>query len=402
MNTKMKTLALLLITAAALQAGSPPEEQPLRFFLNSRLRAEAGESSADIDGSSAVLSLRNRFGFEVTAPWIAFLAEGEHTWILSNSDDYSPFPGGTRTTIADPDSFDLNRLQITLGGKDYPAQMILGRQMIAYDDQRFVGAVGWRQNDQTFDAATLQYRPIDTLTLDYAYIDQVNRIFGSNAPLAALERWHSESHLFHAEWKPNAAHTLTGFLHHLDFKNAPRFSSDTIGLEWRGKAGAELAGWKPSWILTAAHQQDGSNNPTVYEAQYLRARLDLARDGWKISPGFEYLGSDNGREAFQFPLGTNHAFNGYADAFLTTPVNGLRDLHLILETPTDPLGCTHHLALHHFQSDENSQSLGEEIDWSIRHPIGKSAYALLVAAWLEGHGPQPDVRRISLELGWIF
>lgn len=398
----MKNQALLLLTAATLQAGTPPEEKPVRFFLNSRLRAEAGESSADIDGSSAVLSLRNRFGFEATAPWISFLAEGEHTWILSNSDDYSPFPGGTRTTIADADSFDLNRLQVTLGGKDFPAQLTLGRQMIAYDDQRFVGSVGWRQNDQTFDAATIQYRPVDSLTLDYAYIDQVNRIFGSNAPRADLERWHSDSHLFHAEWKPASGHTLTGFLHHLDFENAPRFSSDTFGLEWRGTVDADLAGWKPSWVLTAAHQRDAANNPTDYAACYFRARADFARAGWKISPGYEHLGSDDGREAFQFPLGTNHAFNGYADAFLTTPVNGLRDLHLILETPADPLGCTHRLAVHHFDSDNNSQSLGEEIDWSVRRPIGKSAYAMLVAAWLEGRGPQPDVHRISAEVGWTF
>jgi hypothetical protein len=274
--------------------------------------------------------------------------------------------------------------------------------MIAYDDQRFVGSVGWRQNDQTFDAASIQYRPIDSLTLDYSYLDQVNRIFGNNAPLAALERWHSESHLFHAEWKPAAGHTLTGFLHLLDFENAPRFSSDTLGLEWRGTAGAELAGWKPSWILTAAHQKDGSNNPIDYDAQYLRLRIDLARQGWKLSAGYEHLGSDDGREAFQFPLGTNHAFNGYADAFLTTPVNGLRDLHAIVESPADPIGCTHRLALHHFQTDHASESLGWEIDWSVRRPIGKSAHAMLVAAWLEGSGSQPDVRRISAELGWTF
>ena len=398
----MKTKALLLLTAASLQAGTAPEEKPVRFFLNSRLRAEAAESAADIDGSSAVLSLRNRFGVELTAPWISFLAEGEHTWILSNTSDYSPFPGGTRSTIGDPDSLDLNRLQVTLGGKDNPARMTLGRQMIAYDDQRFVGSVGWRQNDQTFDAASIQYRPIDSLTLDYAYLDQVNRIFGNNAPLAALERWHSESHLFHAEWKPATGHTLTGFLHLLDFDNAPRFSSDTLGLEWRGTADADIVGWKPSWIITAAHQQDATNNPNDYAAQYLRARLDLARSGWKISTGYEHLGSDDGREAFQFPLGTNHAFNGYADAFLTTPVNGLRDLHAFLETPPDPYGCTHRIALHHFESDNTSQSLGNEIDWSVRRPFGKSVYAQFVAAWLEGDGPQPDVRRVSLELDWIF
>jgi hypothetical protein len=30
--------------------------------------------------------------------------------------------------------------------------LTLGRQRINLDDQRFVGSVGWRQNEQTFDA----------------------------------------------------------------------------------------------------------------------------------------------------------------------------------------------------------------------------------------------------------
>lgn len=394
--------ALILIAHASVLVAAPPEEKPIRFFLNSRLRAEAAESSSDIDGSSAVFSLRNRFGFEAKTSWLGFLAEAEHTWILSHTDDYSPFPAGLRTTISDPDSFDLNRLQLTLGGKDNPGQVTVGRQMIAYDDQRFIGSVGWRQNDQTFDAASFQYRPYESLTFDYAYIDQVNRIFGNNAPRIDLERWYSDSHLFHAEWKPNTQHTLVGFLQLLDFKNARRFSSDTIGLEWRGTTDNNFFEWKPSWLVTAAYQEDASNNPNDIATEYLRVRLDLARKGWKLSTGYEHLGSDGGREAFQFPLGTNHAFNGHADAFLTTPVNGLRDLHAILETPADPLGCIHRLALHHFQSDYASQSLGTEIDWTIRRPFGESAYALLTAAWLEGNGPQADIHRISAELGWTY
>ena len=36
------------------------------------------------------------------------------------------------------------------------------------------------------------------------------------------------------------------------------------------------------------------------------------------------LGSDGGVAAFQTPLATLHAFNGWADLFLTTPARGLR------------------------------------------------------------------------------
>ncbi|HXF15821.1 MAG TPA: hypothetical protein VN496_02395 [Burkholderiales bacterium] len=42
----------------------------------------------------------------------------------------------------------------------------------------------------------------------------------------------------------------------------------------------------------------------------------------------EVLGSNNGQYAFQFPLATNHLFQGWADVFLTTPRQGIRDSYL--------------------------------------------------------------------------
>ena len=41
--------------------------------------------------------------------------------------------------------------------------------------------------------------------------------------------------------------------------------------------------------------------------------------------GFERL-EGNGTVALQTPLATLHAFNGWADKFLSTPANGLRDV----------------------------------------------------------------------------
>ena len=44
-------------------------------------------------------------------------------------------------------------------------------------NQRFVGTVGWRQNDQTYDAAAIIANPIEGLTAVYAFVWNVNRIF---------------------------------------------------------------------------------------------------------------------------------------------------------------------------------------------------------------------------------
>jgi hypothetical protein len=50
-------------------------------------------------------------------------------------------------TIADPQTLGLNRLQVQYATK--ALTVTLGRQRINLDDQRFVGSVGWRQNEQT-------------------------------------------------------------------------------------------------------------------------------------------------------------------------------------------------------------------------------------------------------------
>ena len=66
--------------------------------------------------------------------------------------------------IADSDTVELN--QAFLKFKGIPKTTLIGgRQRIKLDNDRFVGNVGFRQNEQTFDAATVINRSIDHLEL---------------------------------------------------------------------------------------------------------------------------------------------------------------------------------------------------------------------------------------------
>ena len=60
-----------------------------------------------------------------------------------------------------------------------------GRQRITLDDHRFIGNVGWRQNEQTFDSVRVTTNLIPDLKLDYSYIWEVQRIFGSKSSRSA-------------------------------------------------------------------------------------------------------------------------------------------------------------------------------------------------------------------------
>jgi Alginate export len=370
-----------------------------RLFYAGRLRGEI----AHLDGfdNASLISLSSHFGFETGAiSGFRFLAEGENTLLPFNRNDYSPFPGGasgSESFIGDPDNMQLNRLQLSWSND--MIKVIVGRQALKFDDERFIGTIGWRQNDETCDALSLQLKPSKEITLDYVYIAQVNRIFGNQAPLDSLEEWDSDSHLLRATYDAGAAGKITGFAYLLDFYNSPKTSLNTVGMEWQGNSPA--AQGKATWLATAAVQTDSGNNPIDQQTEYFRLVGGYEQSGWTYQLGGEYLGSDHGNAAFQFPLATNHRFQGYADAFVTTPKNGIWDFWASVGMTCD-CGIAHSLALHHFDTIENREGLGWEIDYTATKALNEHTKILAKLASLEGENSQKDTLRISLECDVVF
>lgn len=370
-----------------------------KLFYDGRLRGEFAQIEGYDDAS--VLSLRSRFGFETGAlAGFKFLAEGEYTLVPFNHDSYNPFPGGalgSKAIIADPDNIELNRLQLSWANENL--SIIAGRQAIKYADERFVGSVGWRQNDQTYDALSLQYKPTAQLTFDYAYIAKVLRIFGTQSPLDTLEEWDSDSHLIRANYDAGAYGKFTAFANLLDFDNAPTSSYDTYGLEWQGSMAA--GNGKATLLATAALQNDAADNPKDTQTEYFRLVGGYEQDAWLFQCGAEYLGTDHGQAAFQFPLATNHKYQGYADAFLTTPANGLLDVYASVGY-TASCGAQQTLSLHHFNTIEDSDALGWEIDYVASKALNEHTKVLAKIASLDGENTQRDIFRASLELDVAF
>jgi hypothetical protein len=76
---------------------------------------------------------------------------------------------------------------------------------------------------------------------------------------------------------------------------------------------------------------------------------------------FERLEGKGGSNAFQTPLGTNHAFQGFADKFLVTPGDGIQDYFATLSCKFS--GNSQFIAsYHHFASDYISYDYGDELD----------------------------------------
>jgi hypothetical protein len=113
---------------------------------------------------------RLRVGYETAAYRGVFAGiEGEITREIDGlrSDGAIVLTG--RPAIPDPDSEVLNTLYAgwSMTGEDgmTAARAIVGRQRLMYDNERWIGAGSFRQNDQTFDAVNVEARPVPHLAV---------------------------------------------------------------------------------------------------------------------------------------------------------------------------------------------------------------------------------------------
>ncbi|MGE9269281.1 MAG: alginate export family protein [Verrucomicrobiales bacterium] len=353
-----------------------------RLLFNSRLRYEF----ADQQGleSSDAWTLRTRIGYE-TARFHGFygLGEFENTWAMNLSEYQSTPPANGRTVIPDPRNNQVN--QLFLGYQGYNSAAKGGRQVINLDNQRFVGAVAWRQNDQTFDAARIETEVIADTWVSYTYSWQVNRVFGTYATPEVLERFESDNHFVNVHYDGLPLGTLGAYFYYLDLgSDGAGASGNTTGLFYTGTYSID-EDWSIPVRAEYAFQTDNGATPDAqgsFFENYWHLTAGAKYTKYELGLGFENLGG-NGTRSFQTPLATLHKFNGWADKFLTTPGNGLQDYYLYYNAglPADLklIG-----AIHYFNAESTSETYGIEYDIGLVHKFSPNLSALLKFAYYDG------------------
>ena len=364
-------------------------------LIDVRYRYEWKDQAGFIDSAHAN-TLRTRLGFE-TGEFYHFkvLVEMENVFSIG-SDNFNSTTNGLTMfpVIADPDATELNRAQITFTGID-KTPITVGRQRFNLNNHRFVGAVDWRQNQQTFDAARLSSTLIDNLTVDYLYIDRVQRVFGDAHPLGDID---SDSHVISAAYKAGALGVVKGYGIVLDLHELPGASSATWGVRYENKFTLdEDAAIKLGIVAEFATQSDYAANPFDYRESYVHGEAALGVSAANLKFGYERLGG-NGVIGFSTPLATLHKFQGFADVFLTTPAAGLEDIYLTLgynwkETPIGA-GVKVFATYHSFSSDVGSLDFGEEFDAGMVISFRKHWSVNLKGAIYNGGGFGPADRSL--------
>ena len=387
-------------------SGQPDAFQWLTPSLDLNSRYEFREQDG-LDPSNA-LTIRARLGLTLGEfHGFSAFAEGEFTGAAIT--DFRSNPTGSNTTfpfeegntpIADPQNAELNRAWVQYKKEGWLAKV--GRQRIIRNNAAFIGNVGWRQNEQTFDAAQIGYNN-ETFSLSYVYSDRVQRIFGNDAndapPGPPLHDFEGEFHFIDGSYKADFG-TIGGYAYLIDVdNNANVGESNTYG------AFTTIGGLYAEFAF-----QDGTSNiGGDYEAVYGHLKYTHKIGKTSLIAGVEYLEDD-----FKTPFATVHAFNGFADAFVLDRIGlrngpdgtfeGLTDSYLGFVRPGLPGGVTMKGFLHYYADDSLKNSYGYEADLILAKKFTDNISGLIKAAYFlaDDSSAYSDIAQVSVDLTYKF
>jgi hypothetical protein len=384
-SSSLQTIAALILFGAVTAAnaevslidaiiGGTPD-----VFL--RYRFERADDASPGLKRAYASTLRTALGYQ-TGTFHGFSIYGQFEDVHAlGQDRYDD--GGTnqiddRAEIVDPEGSEINQAFLRFSG--VPKTVITyGRQEITHREaplHRFIGNILFRQNFQSFDAFRIVNLSLPQATIDYAYVWNVNRIFGEDNPLPDASDFPMRSHLLNVQYGglPFAKIEAYGYLLDFDSATAQRLSTTTFGLRLQGDY-VLAAKTKLNYAAEAANQQDYQGNPNSIDVNYFAGELGIGQAiggvietlGFKLN--FEQLGGKGGVQAFRTPLGTNHAFQGFADRFLVTPGDGIRDIFATISMKA--LGAQFSTSYHVFNADRDNYRYGTEWDFLVERVFAK-------------------------------
>ena len=296
------------------------------------------------------------------------------------ADNYAPETGGY-SVVADGEQTRVTQANLSYSKDGFVG--VVGRKGINLDNQRFIGTVGWRQMPQTYDLASVAYKGIENLDLMAAYVWKVNRIFDRDLGGLKVPDFETNTVLLHAAYKASPELTITAY----DYMIASKF--DHIGI--RATGGTTLDnGVKLKYMAEYAKQNDPSltensspfnDSEPVQDADYYRFGLSGSHHGYTLGACYEVLGEvGSGTDAFNTPLATLHGHNGWADKFLSTPADGLKDFSVKASYADKTFGKLMGV-YHKFDSDAGSVDYGSEFDVVYTKKVMKGVNMMLKGAF---------------------
>ena len=407
MRTSFKSLSFLVVcgvlgAADSIQAQGLPAGSLLDAIgngkpsLNLRPRYEHVEQDGKPENADA-FTMRTLLGWR-TGQWhgLSVYVEGINVGHLGperyNDDParVSPYP-----LVADPDSSDVNQMYADYTGLSNTV-VRAGRQSLKLDNVRFIGNVEFRQVMQVFNAVTVENNSLPNTRLYAGYLLRQKTVFDTQRDI--------NEPFFNARytWKPN--NVAIGYAYLQDQANTGQAtgfadnSNKIVGFRADGHYPVSDS-WGVLYTAEYAKQDPYSGGDPRIDADYYHVALGVQRKDAFVRLDQEKLGSNNGLYGFQTPLGTNHLFQGWADLFLTTPKQGIRDTYVAGGAKL--YKATFYGEYHWYRSDFGNFDFGHELDLAVSYPFLKSLVGKIEFADYRAGDPisaKVDTRKIWFTL----
>jgi hypothetical protein len=286
--------------------------------------------------------------------------EGNHAMQADYNDGRMNNP--PHSIIADPAQNELNQLWISYSNFDTVVKG--GRQRIKFDDDRFIGNVGWRQMEMTYDSVLVTNQSLKGLTVNAGYIGNIQGILSTTENINAP--------IFNINYKLGDYGNLIGYGYWLDYTETENYgkSSQTQGIRLNGATPKMYDHYNLLYTAEWSIQQDYGHRAVAYEAHRYNVMGGFNAYFLTFQGAMEQL-NGTGKGQFNTPLGTNHAFQGWADLFLTTPANGIRDVFATVSGKFLDDSLTVSGVYHDFTDDTGNMHYGDEWNFQAVKKFGK-------------------------------
>ena len=388
-----KRLLSSSIAAIALSSALSTQAQTFDDFvknseldLNFRFRTESVDTDTTKDTALAN-TLKSRLTFKTAdIAGLSVLIEGDNVFHIN--DDFNDKENGNTeyNLVLDQETTQLNQAYAQFVGFD--STIKAGNQRILLDNQRHVGGVAFRQDEATFDAVSISSNAIDNMTIFAAIANNRNTITNDNTE--------ESINLLNVKYSIDQDVSASVFYYGIKDVGTPDSGTDfdTLGVRTQGA----IEGI--SFEAELATQNKTTAAGGDFDSLYYHVNAGTKLGAIKATIGYEAFGSDNGEAAFATPLGTNHRFFGWSDAFLTGGDNdGIQDFYASGVSMISGIKLV--AQFHNFSTAENGDALGNELGFMMNKNFSNYSANLKVAQYLASDYAENNLSKADTTKIWF-
>ncbi|MFW5450838.1 MAG: hypothetical protein ACKE9I_04495 [Methylophagaceae bacterium] len=261
--------------------------------------------------------------------------------------------------IAEPDSTEVNQAYLQYNG--FNTELKFGRQEIARKAllYRFTDNSLWTQHHTSYDAFSLRNTSFADTTFRYIFLTKIHTLYGDDRNVRFIKNGDIDIdvHLVYLRYSGLAIGKLMAYGSFSDYHDAKALSSKKLSLRLKG---SQIVNKDVSVIYSAAISNQAAYKGSTRKAKnYYFAEFGVKYKDWLAKVSYE-LQEGDGTDRYKRTRRAAHLHQGWADQFLTTPLEGLEDLYFTVIGKV--FGAKLVAVYHNFETDEGNLDAGKELD----------------------------------------